>query len=99
MVWGFEHAFLFLFVLRFLGKAALACVVFEEALLCVRTFDAFVTRRRTARDLRDDIIRHIPLKNTSLSRFPLRGKAFFGSTTTHFLRGLLLSRLSFFLPF
>ena len=47
----------------FWGKAALACVVFEEALLCVRTFDAFViTRRRTARDLRDDIIRHIPLK-------------------------------------
>ena len=93
---------LFSFFLSFVfwGKAALACVVFEEALLCVRTFDAFViTRRRTARDLRDDIIRHIPLKNTSLSRFPLRGKAFFGSTTTHFLRGLLLSRLSFFLPF
>ena len=44
-----------------------------EALLCVRTFDAFVTRRRTARDLRDDIIRHIPLKNTSLSRFPRGG--------------------------
>ena len=37
-------------------------------------------------------------KHLSLSRFPKRGKAFFGSTT-HFSRGLLLSRLSFFLPF
>ena len=42
--------------------------MFEEALLCVRTFDAFViTRRRTARDLRDDIIVTSLSKHLSLS--------------------------------
>ena len=68
--------------------------MFEEALLvCALLTFCYYTKKDGA-DLRDDIIRHI-LSKHSLSRFPLRGKAFFGSTTTHFLRGLLLS--TFFL--